>query len=514
VTIAPTAIAFLTDAGDLRWEGQEVQVSFSETDIAAFRGPRPAIRKVGDWTVCSARCDASVVLLHFFGVGHEGASPLDLIQETETAAKARTAAAQTGDAASIYLDAFSVAMTSKRSKRLQHFVDELFDAAFARDVMAVRLGSGKVRKILNTHPRQNAVHDELRLWVKSHWRDTEAEDDMDLRLMAEKLEGKRMDVFWPKEENGRVAFVTVDANAATRAVVTRHQAVTEQLGGGKLTKTLFTRSRLLIGGALAFIALAVFLMQPVAIEVSNKAETRAAEARVLSAPLAAFVDQTMVRAGDQVRAGDTLALLRSPDIDSSIAEQRLTQNLELINAQEALDQGNFAEYQLAEQRQKIAEARLAQLETRADWLTIRSPVDGRVVNAIPTGEIGNFLALGASIAEVQPEAKFNLTVTVAETDALWLAVGQEGLVYFSGLNDRTYRLKTLTTPVRTVDEASGQASLVLQAQILDPDQGDLLVGLSGYTRIETGEGTRLYGLVRPAISYVRLALWKHLGLDI
>ena len=54
--------------------------------------------------------------------------------------------------------------------------------------------------------------------------------------------------------------------------------------------------------------------------------------------------------------------------------------------------------------------------------------------------------------------------------------------------------------------------LQIKARIAAEDQSDLVHGLEGFAKIDTGQAPRIVGLTRPLREYLRVSLWKYLGI--
>ncbi|QEE37548.1 efflux RND transporter periplasmic adaptor subunit (plasmid) [Octadecabacter sp. SW4] len=245
--------------------------------------------------------------------------------------------------------------------------------------------------------------------------------------------------------------------------------------------------------------------------VSNFAQARPSQSVTIALPFGAFLEDTLVRPGDVLQSGEIAAILRSPEIENGIVEQTVTHSLELINAQDALNTGNLGEFQLAEKRAEIALLRRDQLQSQQQQLTVTAPSESRVVTALPQGERGNFLPTGSPVVALQPMSGFDVLIDVAPSDAALIEVGQTGHVFFRGLSDETFPLEVVSAPTQTTNPDTGETRTQVRARLMEAGQADLLVGLSGFARLEIRTAPRIVGLTRPLVDYMRLLAWKTLG---
>ncbi len=282
--------------------------------------------------------------------------------------------------------------------------------------------------------------------------------------------------------------------------------------GRRPTRSL--RKRLVKWGALAGAgALIAWLAMPAQLRVTTAAIAEPREAVALALPVGAFLDQVEVRVGDTVAAGDIIATLRAPDLEEDRASFALQSAIEEVSAQSALAENNYAGYQLAQQRMAAARDNLARVEARIAALRLTAPSAGRVVSAVGAEITGRYLQLGETVAIIQPEASFNVMLTVSRVDAPLLATDQSGEVWFRGIADRVWRISTETPVTSTVNPQTGAESLTVRARITDERQDALFGGLAGFAKIDAGETVRAKVLGRYALEYLRTKAWIWFGLS-
>lgn len=255
----------------------------------------------------------------------------------------------------------------------------------------------------------------------------------------------------------------------------------------------------------------VFLALPAPFEIGAPAELRPADARVVVVQHEARLVELPVRAGDLVAEGTLLARLVSTALEEAEARATLDQLLEGLAAQEALAAGDYARYQLAEQRREIAALKVEQGRRRLDELTLQAPASGRVADLIPRGQLGALLPAGAVIAEIETGERPQALLQVAASDGPHLRAGMEGRVVVRGLVDRRYTLRLLEDPL-VQERDDGSRTLTVLGEIEAEGSAELFKGLTGFARIAAGEQPRLLTLIRPLSDYLGLFLWRHLGL--
>ena len=158
--------------------------------------------------------------------------------------------------------------------------------------------------------------------------------------------------------------------------------------------------------------------------------------------------------GDKVKAGQTIARLRNPELLATIAIDARKEELDnakiaLERTQEQLDEGLIARADAESARSAVTSARyayeaaLAQLEK----LTIASPITGRIVKLTEVVD-GDRVAPGTEIATVMSYRTILADVNIANPDFPLIEVGQEVRVTNFALKDEEFSgTVTMISPV-------------------------------------------------------------------
>jgi RND family efflux transporter MFP subunit len=117
--------------------------------------------------------------------------------------------------------------------------------------------------------------------------------------------------------------------------------------------------------------------------VSLPAEVRAEQKAVLYAKVSGYVSEVLVERGDQVKKGQKLAVLESPDLDAQVAsaQAELTFRRQQQARTERLGSSGRVSVQdreAAEEGVKVARAALARAQVQKDYQVLRAPFDGTV----------------------------------------------------------------------------------------------------------------------------------------
>lgn len=491
-------------------------------------GPRPAARKWGEGLLISAPVGSAGWVIWLFETMPDNTSLPELLKSVQKQSlqmvPPASAATSTDNPTKDMLDAVATASPAPKKNRIPLFLSNLLTNGAYGEPIVAKMRGGRAKKFWYSNKTHAEAVDEIRQILAAQSKsatglivfkaDETDQDTIDGALLCQKLGVATIAIQFSEHPKDGYAFVATNPKpGAENGLADAPALIDLLLRGGKATRpNPASWRRALLW--LAVIGLSVFLAFPVPLKISSTGESIAASAVTAALPVGAYLDSTDVRPGDSVTKGDALATFRSPELEQQKAEEELNEMVESINAQDALARGNYAEFQLAEQRGNIATLRLEQISEKIDQLSVVAPVSGRVIDALPIGMRGRFIQPGTSVAEIQDNEKFDLLIEVAGLDAPLITIGQVGQVYFRGLSDEIYAIDVVTKPVLRQDQNSGETYLELRVSITDGDQSKLLVGLSGFAKIETGQEPNIVALTRYAVEYVRLFAWKYLGLHV
>lgn len=340
-----------------------------------------------------------------------------------------------------------------------------------------------------------------------------AEEDLEAALLARRVSASSLTLMLPpagQSGYGLVAFGSpADAMGELGQLLDMMTVVAPQPIGSPLRRNI--RRGL---AAAALVAAAVWLALPTPIIINATGTTSATEAMVAALPTEGFLKAMHVRVGDEVTAGAAIAEFFSPRLDEAKAEETLNISVEDTNAQTALAENNYGAYQLATQRKAIAETKLKQIEERQARLAMGSPASGRVISALSGSTIGTFQQLGTAVAVIQTGPGFRLSLKLARMDASLVKPGMIGVAYFRGLGGRSYTIRVVTPATVLVDAKTGVEMVEAVAEVTDADAASLIVGLSGYARLEGERAPRFVSYGRYAAEFVRVNAWTYLGLHL
>ncbi len=227
--------------------------------------------------------------------------------------------------------------------------------------------------------------------------------------------------------------------------------------------------------------------------------------RAVVAAADGFLQQTHVRPGDRVRAGEVLAQLSSQDLELERRrrESELRQHENAYRA--ALARNDRAQMVVSQSRAAQAQALLALAETQLERSRLVAPFDGVVIKGDLTQNLGAPVHKGEVLMLLSPSDSFRLIVEVDEGDIAAVRPGQGGRLALAARPEAALRFTTRrVVPLATA--ADGRNYFEVEAALEDAPP-DLRPGLSGVAKIEVGRRSLGWLLFHRAADWLRIALW-------
>jgi HlyD family secretion protein len=193
-----------------------------------------------------------------------------------------------------------------------------------------------------------------------------------------------------------------------------------------------------------------------------------------------------------------------------LAEKGAIARVELEQARQAFTRAN-ADLALAEEKWKLrvdpaavqqsearihaAKAALDLAESRLGETTIRSSIAG-VVYSLPV-RVGDYAEVNSVVARVGDTSKLSIAVFVDEPDLGRISLGQEVLIRWDGLPDRSWTGKVERTPAQVESTDSRTGGEVLAS--VDNSSGELLPNTNLTVEIVTSRTSGVLAIPREAL---------------
>lgn len=280
---------------------------------------------------------------------------------------------------------------------------------------------------------------------------------------------------------------------------------------------LFTTLGVLV---LAFLALATGDYR-----VSARTVVEGEVQRATVAPFDGYLAESLVRAGDTVRRGQTMARLDDRDLRLEQARwgAEHEQHLRRYRQAQALHDRPAMNVLGAQAAQALAQLQL--VEERLSRLELQAPFDGLVVSGDLRQLIGTPLEQGRVLFETAPLDAYRVVLQVDERDIARVALGQRGELLLASLPGARQAITVhQITPVATAEdgrnffrvEARVDADAVADADAAADTRGAsaaaagtrLRPGMEGVAKVRVGEEKLLWIWTHRLTDTVALALWR------
>ncbi|UWU31673.1 HlyD family efflux transporter periplasmic adaptor subunit (plasmid) [Rhizobium sp. WSM1274] len=240
--------------------------------------------------------------------------------------------------------------------------------------------------------------------------------------------------------------------------------------------------------------------------VSGKAVLEGSVQRAAVVPFDGFLAQALVRPGDLVRKGETLAVLE----DRDLTLERTRWEIEVRKLQQkyrdAQSQHDRLAMQLLQAQIDQAEAQRALAADKLSRSRIGAAIDGFVVSGDLSQMLGAPVQQGKVLFEVAPLDSYRVVLHVDEEDIRHVSLGQQGQLAVTGAAGQTvpFRVSRLTS-VAAAEE--GRNFFRVEADLLENDL-PLRPGMEGIGKIDIGQRSLLWVATRSLIERTRLFVWS------
>jgi RND family efflux transporter MFP subunit len=253
-------------------------------------------------------------------------------------------------------------------------------------------------------------------------------------------------------------------------------------------------------------------MVPLPLSESAVGSIRAVHEMAIGSKLLARVMEVNLKAGQQVKANDVLFRLDDTDLRAKLEQAKAAvASIEAVRTQAVADeqrnatlmQSNAVSRQeheksvtalrSAEADLQRAEETVKEVQATLDWATVRSPIDGTVIDK--KVDVGDMVTPGQMLVTLYDPKQMQLVANVRESLTSQLQVGQTIAVRIDGLDK-----KCSGTISEIVPEAQS-SSRAFQVKVTGPCPEGIYSGMFGRILIPLGEEQVLV-LPRRAVRHV------------
>lgn len=277
---------------------------------------------------------------------------------------------------------------------------------------------------------------------------------------------------------------------------------------GGFIKMLFGPRHVAVkAGTLSLLLLTVYMsLVSMSYRVTAKAVLEGSIQRAVVAPIDGFIQESEVRAGDVVQAGQLMGAL--DDRELKLEQQKLTSEKARYSREyrSAMAEHERAQVAILSARINQSDAQLQLINKQLERMQIVSPLSGVVVSGDLSQLLGSPVTRGDVLFEVAPLDDYRLVLSIDERDMPNVVLGQEGQLKLSGLpGDAVGFSVSRITPVSESDDGANYYRV--EAQLVNPPVL-LRPGMEGVGKIEIGERKLLWIWTHRMLGWLKLQFWS------
>ena len=260
-----------------------------------------------------------------------------------------------------------------------------------------------------------------------------------------------------------------------------------------------------IAAASLVVVLSLATFTPVSHRVRAEARVEGRTHRAVVAGIDGFVAEAIARAGDTVKAGETLGRLDERELllerEKSVAAISKLEN----ERRQAMAEHDRAQVRIAAAKLAQARAQLALIEDRAARTRLVAPFDGIVVRGDLSRAVGSPVERGEVLFEVAPADGHKVILQIDERDLAYVAEGASGeLTLTARPGERIAFVVERITPVAVSEEGHtffrAEARLDLPPEALRP-------GMAGIAKVSGGRKPLVWIWSHDLVDWLRLRAW-------
>ena len=273
----------------------------------------------------------------------------------------------------------------------------------------------------------------------------------------------------------------------------------------KLAGPRHTALKLVSAGLIALMLVLLFVDGEY--RVTADARVEGIVQRAVAAPLAGFVADANVRAGDVVRQGELLFTLDDRDLRLERLKWVSQRSQYVREHNEALAQHDRAKANILAAQIDQAGAQINLLEEQLQRIQVVAPFDSFVVSGDLSQSLGAPVERGDILFEVAPLNAYRVILEVDERDIGDLAVGQRGQLALAGLHDEVLPVEvSRITPVATT--AEGRNFFRVEASLPEDVSTILRPGMQGVGKVIIDERRLAWIWSHKIIQWWRMFIWS------
>ncbi|WP_395446247.1 efflux RND transporter periplasmic adaptor subunit (plasmid) [Aminobacter sp. UC22_36] len=262
--------------------------------------------------------------------------------------------------------------------------------------------------------------------------------------------------------------------------------------------------KLAVAGIVA--ACAFFAFATDTYRVNADAQIEGLERRAVVSAYDGYIQQANVRAGEMVKAGDTLATLEDRELSLERLRWATERQQRVFEHDRALASRQPATINVVKSQIDQADAQLRLIDEQIARTKLIAPFDGMVVSGDLSQRIGGSVSRGETLFEIAPLTDYRVVMQVDERQIASIEVGQMGEVVFTSLPEQGFGVTV--TKVTPVSQSHEGKNLFQVEGALTRNSDSLRPGMIGIAKIDIATEPLITIWTRPMLDWLRLATWR------
>ena len=258
-----------------------------------------------------------------------------------------------------------------------------------------------------------------------------------------------------------------------------------------------------IGGA-ALLAVLFFVQVPYRVEAPFIIRTNAMAE--VPAGFDGFIQEALVRVGDEVKAGQTLLRLDDRDLQAEAAAAQAEHQRFRAEADSAQAEGRISEMQIALRRMEQARATLELSRYRLARVEMKAPFEGVVVEGEWHEKLGSPVKRGETLLKVARLDGLYAELKANERDIHDIAMKSEADLALISRPQISFPATIERVEPAAVAEEGGN-HFIIRAHLTGTSADWWRPGMSGLAKVDSGKRSIAWCLTHRAIDQARLWLW-------
>jgi RND family efflux transporter MFP subunit len=264
------------------------------------------------------------------------------------------------------------------------------------------------------------------------------------------------------------------------------------------------RQRWVLAGSVGGLLLALLPLMPG--RVGGSCELKPAQSYSVRAETDGVVRRVLARGGEEVQAGQVLALLEDPALSAQVSQLRGQLESARVAAAQAQERGDALEYRLQELQIQDVGDQLQLAESRSRRTRLQAPADGHIMELNLAEQVGRYLEAGDAFCRVSALANMRAEVLVGENEIRRVLPGATTQLKVMAYPTRTFRGRVAEVSWQAEDKPKGGRAYRVRVDLENPDLA-LRSGMTGHAKVHTRPRSLLGLVAEPFSRWVRLTWW-------